>query len=68
MKCNYVDMRVRCERQNVGFEPLVLEYIGRYYGDICKFLESLCKLADIKEYLPPGQIWQALRIHLFIDL
>ena len=64
----YADMRARCERQNVGFEPLVLESTGGYHGDTCKLLESLCKIVDAKEHLPPGHSWQELRVRLSIDL
>ena len=68
LKRKHADMRARCERQNVGFEPLVLESAGGYHGDTCKLLESLCKIVDAKEHLPPGHSWQELRVRLSIDL
>ena len=68
LKRKHADMRARCERQNVGFEPLVLESTGGYHGDTCKLLESLCKIVDAKEHLPPGHSWQELRVRLSIDL
>ena len=52
LKRKHADMRARCERQNLVFEPLVLESSGGYHGDTCKLLESLCQIVDAKEHLP----------------
>lgn len=71
MKRNYADMRARCERQSVGFELLVLENIGGYYGNICKFLESLCRIADIEEYFPQiknGRNYESVCLLIFKEI
>jgi hypothetical protein len=61
-------MQQRCARQNLGFEPLVLESTGGFCGETATLLQSLAKVVDTREHLPPGHTWQQLQERLSIDL
>ena len=68
LKRQHTDMQQRCARQNLGFEPLVLESTGGFCGETATLLQSLAKVVDTREHLPPGHTWQRLQESLSIDL
>ena len=45
-------MQQRCARQNLGFEPLVLESTGGFCGETATLLQSLAEVVDTREHLP----------------
>ena len=61
-------MQQRCARQNLGFEPMILESTGGFGGETATLLQSLAKLVDSRENLPTGQTWQQLQERISIDL
>ena len=68
LKRHHADMQQRCTRQNLGFEPMILESTGGFGGETATLLQSLAKLVDSRENLPPGQTWQQLQERISIDL
>ena len=48
-------MQQRCARQNLGFEPLVLESTGGFCGETATLLQSLAKMVDtMSPLVTPG--------------
>ena len=68
LKRHHADIQQRCARQNLGFEPMILENTGGFGGETATFLQSLAKLVDSRENLPPGQTWQQLQERISINL
>ena len=68
LKRHHADMQQRCARQNLGFEPMILESTGGFGGETATLLQSLAKLVDSLENLPTGQTWQQLQERISIDL
>ena len=61
-------MKTRCERQNLGFEPLILESTGGMTDETDRLLRTLSALVDRKEQRPGGSTWHELSVRLSIDL
>ena len=54
-KRKHTDMQQRCARQNLGFEPLVLESAGGFCGETATLLQSLAKMVDtMSPLVTPG--------------
>ena len=68
LKRKHADMQQHCARQNLGFEPLVLESTGSWAKETATFLQSLAKLVGSRENLPPGQTWREFQECIPVDL
>ena len=68
LKRKHADMQQRCARQNLGFEPLVLESTGRWPKETATLLQSLAKIVDSRENFPPGQTSQELQERFSVAL
>ena len=57
-----------CEQQQIGFEPLIMEFSGGMVGETATLLSSLCGVIDRYAGLLLGCTWQECQIRLVIDL
>ena len=61
-------MQQRCARQNLGFEPLILENTRGITDETDRMVGTLSALVDRKEQCPGGSTWHGLSVRLLIDL
>ena len=68
LKREHSDMKTRCEQQNLGFEPLILESTGGLSDETRRLLQTMSALVDRKEQRLSGSTWHDLTVRLSVDL
>ena len=65
---NIVVFTGACYERDCNTWPCVLESTGGFCGETATLLQSLAKVVDTREHVPPGHTWQQLQERLSIDL